>query len=199
MADLDVFGRRDGKNRQVVDKVIVDDNLLPILEKHTWTATPEGYAFRRIRETGGNQFLHYFVWEYHHPGEEIPDGLFLDHRNQDKRDNRISNLEFVNERVKQANAPKHIDNTSGYKDVNPTPDGRFAAQIKRDQKSHYAGRYATALEAALAVNFAYEILHPEVPFPPNLIPQDALTEEEMVSVENNVRRLFRPDRRPHQP
>jgi hypothetical protein len=194
-----VFGRRDGKNRQVVGKVVVDEDMLPIVGQYVWTASPEGYAFRRIRETGGIQFLHYFVWEYHHPGEEIPDGLFLDHRNQDKRDNRIGNLEFVNARVKQANAPKHMDNTTGYKDVVMRPTGGFQARVTRDHVKQNAGSYASALEAAYAVNLAYEILHPEVPLPPNMIPQDALTEEEMVSVENNVRRLFRPDRQPYQP
>lgn len=198
MANLPVSGRLNGKNKQVVGSVIVDDDLVPALTQFTWTGTPEGYAFRNLPNGGGTQYLHYFVWEHHHGQDSVPDGLFLDHRNQDKRDNRIANLEVVDARVKQANAPKFSNNTSGYKDVASRPNGRFQAQVGRDNKVRHAGLYSTALEAAYAVNIAYEILHPEVPAP-NLIPQDALTDEQMAAVEDNVRRLLRPDREPHQP
>jgi hypothetical protein len=198
MADLEVTGRRNGKNKQVVGTVIVDDDLLLLLKRFTWTGTPEGYAIRTLPKGGGTQYLHYFVWEHHHGVDSVPEDRYLDHRNQDKRDNRIVNLEVVNDRVKQANAPKLSNNTSGYKDVFAMPNGRFQSRISRDNVSRHVGVYTTALEAAYSVNFAYEILHPEVPTP-NLIPQDALTDEEMAAVEDNVRRLLRPDREPHQP
>lgn len=198
MADLEVTGRRNGKNKQVVGTVIVDDDLLPLLQQFTWTSLPEGYAVRQIPKGGGIQYLHYFVWEHQHGPDSVPDEMFLDHRNQDKRDNRLWNLEVVNGRVKQANAPKHSDNTSGYKGVTAAPNGRFISQVSRDAVVNYVGTYATALEAAYAVNIAYEMLHPEVPTP-NLIPEDALTDGELASVEANVRRLLRPDREPHKP
>lgn len=197
MADLEVTGRRNGKNKQVVGTVIVDDDLLPVLKRFTWTGTPEGYAIRTLPKGGGTQYLHYFVWEHHHGVDSVPEDRYLDHRNQDKRDNRIVNLEVVNDRVKQANAPKHSSNTSGYKDVSAVPNGRFVAKVKRDTATRYVGTYATAVEAAYAVNLAYERLHPEVPTP-NLIPQDDMTDEQSTSVEDNVNRLLRPDRQPYQ-
>jgi hypothetical protein len=197
MALLPVTGRRSGKNKQVIGHVVVDDDLLPILQQYAWTAHPEGYAYRQLPGGDGVQFLHYFVWEHHHGQDSVPEDLFLDHRNQDKRDNRITNLEIVDARVKQANAPKRADNTSGYKDVSPLPNGRFSARVRRDYDQWYVGCYPTALEAAYAVNIAYEILHPEVPTP-NLIPQDALTDEQMAAIEDNVHRLLRPDRQPHE-
>lgn len=198
MANLEVTGRRNGKNKQVVGTVIVDDDLLPLLKRFTWSGTPQGYAYRHVPKGGGTQYLHYFVWEHHHGVDSVPEDLYLDHRNQDKRDNRIANLEIVNDRVKQANAPKLSDNTSGYKDVFGRDNGRFQARVQKDEILRHVGMYATALEAAYAVNIAYEILHPEVPTP-NLIPQDALTDDELAAVEDNVRRLLRPDREPHQP
>lgn len=198
MADLEVTGRRNGKNMQVVGTVIVDDDLLPILKQYVWTGRPDGYALRRLLHGGGVQYLHYFVWEYHHGQDAVPEDMYLDHRNQDKRDNRLANLEVVNARVKQANSPKHTDNTSGYKDVYERDNGRFHAKVGHDSVLRHVGSYSTTLEAAYAVNIAYEILHPEVPTP-NLIPQDALTEEQTGAVEENVRRLLRPDREPNQP
>lgn len=198
MANLPVTGRRNGKNKQVVGTVIVDDDLLPVIQQHTWTGTAEGYAVRRLPQSGGIQFLHYYVWELKNGPDSVPDGMYLDHFNQDKRDNRLDNLRVVDDRVKNANAPKHSDNTSGYKDVVAIPNGRFKAQVSRDNVGRYVGHYATDIEAAYAVNIAYEVLHPEVPVP-NLIPQDALTDEQLAAVEDNVHRLLRPDREPHQP
>ena len=88
--------------------------------------------------------------------------MFLDHKDQNKRDNRIDNLEVVNARVKQANAPKHSDNTSGFKDVFELPNGRFRVAVSREGNLVYGGMYATAVEAAYAVNLLYERLHPEI-------------------------------------
>lgn len=198
MATLNVTGRRNGKNKQVVDQVIVDDELLAELKKFTWTGTPDGYAFRKI-PGGGYQFLHYFVWEHHRGVDDVPEDMFLDHKNQNKRDNRIDNLEVVNARVKQANAPKRSDNTSGYKDVFEKPNGRFQVLVTRDVKRVHGGMYATAAEAAYAVNLLYERLHPEIETPPNLLAQDALTDEQYAAVEANVERLLRPDRQPNEP
>jgi hypothetical protein len=199
MATLDVTGRRNGKNKQVVDQVIVDDELLPELKKYTWSGTPEGYAFRSLPNGGGLQYLHYFVWEHCHGVDDVPEDMFLDHKNQNKRDNQIANLQVVNDRVKNANAPKRSDNTSGFKDVFELPNGRFSANVRRDTKLVYGGGYATAVEAAYAVNLMYERLHPEIESPPNLLAQDALTDEQYAAVEANVERLLRPDRKPNEP
>lgn len=196
MATLEVTGRRNGKNKQVVDHVIVDDELLPELKKYTWSGTPEGYAFRNIPNGGGLQYLHYFVWEHYNGVDSVSEDMFLDHENQDKRNNRIDNLKVVNARVKQANAPKRSDNTSGFKDVFEKPNGRFQAVVSRDAKLVHGGMYATATEAAYAVNLMYERLHPEIETPPNLLAQDALTDEQYAAVEANVERLLRPDRKP---
>lgn len=198
MAHLDVYGRRDGKNKQVVGQVTVDDELLPKLSAFHWTSHPEGYAHRWIPETKASQYLHYFVWEHHNGVDSVPDDKYLDHLNQDKRDNRIENLVIVDGRVKQANAPKFSNNTTGYKDVGARPNGRFEAAVSGNNKQRYIGYYATLEEAAHAVNIAYEILHPEVPTP-NVLPQDALTDDQMNAVEDNVRRLLRPDRKPNEP
>jgi len=193
MAILNVTGRRNNRNLQVVGQVIVDDDLLPTLQQYVWTGSKAGYVTRRVRQANGRnkvQTLHYFVWEHHHGANSVPRGLFVDHLNQDKSDNRIGNLVLANGRVKQANAPKHSDNTTGYKEVSQDRRSRkFVAKIGRDYRQKYVGTYGTAEEAAQAVNVGYGILHPEVPTP-NALPPNALSPQQMAAVAANVRRLL---------
>lgn len=199
MATLNVTGRRNHRILQVVGQVTVDDDLLIMLQQYVWTGSKAGYVTRRVRQANGRnkvQMLHYFVWEHHHGANSVPRGLFVDHLNQDKNDNRIGNLVLVNNRVKQANAPKHSDNTTGYKDVSQNRRSRkFVAQIGQDHRLIYVGTYGTAEEAAQAVNVGYGILHPEVPTP-NALPPNALSPQQMAAVAANVRRLLSRGRSP---
>jgi len=194
MAQLQIHGYADDKTKKVVAVSEIDDAVLPLAEQHSWFMTGE-YAATSIK--GVVKYLHYFVWEHFEGTDSVPEDLQLDHLNQKKLDNRIANLVFVDYRVKQANAPKHVDNTSGYKSVNEGK-GKFQAAVKRDNRIIYLGRYSTAEEAAYAVNVGYAELHPEVPTP-NAEVERLLSPEQKLSVEANVQRLRRPDRQPYQP
>ncbi|MFN4259521.1 MAG: HNH endonuclease [Gemmataceae bacterium] len=194
MAQLKIYGYAEDKTKKVVAVSEIDDAVLPLAERHSWFMVGE-YAAASIN--GATKPLHYFVWEHFKSPDSVPDELQLDHLNQNKLDNRIENLVFVNDRVKQANAPKHRDNTSGFKGVSQQNDGRFCAIVGRDNKQNYLGRYATSEEAAYAVNLGYAKLHPEVPTP-NLEADALLTAEQKMTVEGNVQRLTRPGRLPNQ-
>ncbi len=194
MAQLQIHGYAADKSKKVVAVSEVDEELLPVAEQHSWYLAGE-YAATSVN--GVVKYLHYFVWEHFEGADTIPDDLQLDHRNQNKLDNRLENLEFVDTRVKQANAPKHRDNTSGYKGVSQQANGRFGSFVRRDYKLHYFGSYATAEEAAYAVNLGYLELHPEVPTP-NAGAESLLSPEQKLTVGANVQRLRRPDRQPYQ-
>jgi len=191
MAQLPIYGYQGGKTKKVVGQAVVDDDL-PTLQQHSWYMWGP-YAATSIQ--GTKKHLYYFVWEHHHGPDSVPDGLYLDHLNQDKLDNRIANVVLVDDRVKQANAPKHRDNTSGYKDVFRQKSGKFTAVVKRDYRPNYFGNYSTAEEAAYAVNLGYQLLHPEVPAP-NPTVESLLTSHQKMTVDTNVQRLSRPDREP---
>lgn len=55
------------------------------------TVTAKGY--RRVKHGGRYRMEHNVVWEEHHG--PIPDGFDVHHRNRDKLDNRIENLQLV--------------------------------------------------------------------------------------------------------
>lgn len=193
MAQLPIHGYPNGKTKEVVGHTIVDDEILPLAKNLSWFMNGE-YAATSIN--GVQKQLHYFVWEHFEGPDSIPEDLQLDHLNQDKLDNRIANLVFVDKRVKQANAPKRSDNTSGYKDV-AEQRGRFIAKVQRDKRQIYLGSYLTVEEAAFAVNLGYAKFHPEVPTP-NATVNTVLSPEKRLAVEANFERLMRPDRQPHQ-
>lgn len=197
MAMLDVWGPKKGKIRKVVGQVIVDKRLLQELEQFTWIGTPDGYAYRTLPNGGKIQSLHNYVYEKHGKGT-VPRGLFLDHANQNKRDNRLRNLQVVDAIGKQANAPKHRDNTSGYKDVIAKRKGTFEATVSRDNKPRYVGTYETRIDAAHAVNYAYKKLHPEIKIRQNKLPRAALTAVRRAAIEANVDRLLRRERKPRE-
>lgn len=194
MAQLPIHGYPNGTTKEIVGYSLIDDEIQPLVEQHSWFMNGE-YAASSIQ--GVLKILHHFVWEYYQGPDSVPDDQYLDHLNQDKLDNRFDNLVLVNDRVKQANAPKHRDNTSGYKGVSQQHDGRYAATVGRDNKLNYLGRYATAEEAAYAVNLGYVQLHPEVPIP-NPSVETLLRPERKAAVEANVQRLTRPGRRPYE-
>ncbi len=72
------------------------------------TITPKGY--RRIYHKGRMCMEHRVVWELHNG--EIPEGLQIHHRDENKLNNDISNLELVNptehKRI-HSNATERID------------------------------------------------------------------------------------------
>ena len=53
---------------------------------------PEAYPGKRYR--GRYSYEHHVVW-WESTGDEVPRGFVVHHKNEDKRDNRIENLELL--------------------------------------------------------------------------------------------------------
>lgn len=91
----------------------------------------------------------------------LPEGD-IDHINGNKGDNRWSNLRACSRSENLSNQHAlRSDNTSGYRGVCSTPDGKWFAQIQSSGKWQYLGTYSTKLEAALAYDRAAQEMRGE--------------------------------------
>ncbi len=119
---------------------IVDDADFEILSKFNWCLWGK-YAARCVRVGGKRKRL-----TMHHAIMNPPKGMWTDHANRNKLDNRRCNLRCCTPSQNQANR-KCTSKLSGFQGV--TPDrGRWKAHIEIAGEHVNLGRYDTATEAA---------------------------------------------------
>lgn len=83
-------------------------------------------------------------------------GMFVDHINGNKLDNRKENLRICT----PASSSRNTCSSKGYKGVFQNKrNGRWTAQITKNYKCFHLGMYSTAEEAALAYNKAAKKMH----------------------------------------
>jgi hypothetical protein len=93
-------------------------------------------------------YAHRLAWAISHGEWPIGD---IDHINEDKSDNRISNLRVASRSENMFNRGSNKNNTSGMKGVSFCKStNRWRAQITMDRKSVNVGRFQTKEEAANA-------------------------------------------------
>lgn len=108
--------------------------------------TKNGYL--RVRYDRTFRRVHRVIWTYHYG--EIEDGVFIDHINRNKLDNRVENLRLCNKVQNQGNSKVNIRNKLCVKGVQITKGGRFRARIDRQGKTFYLGTFDTTEEAHAA-------------------------------------------------
>lgn len=92
-----------------------------------------------------------------------PKGMYVDHINSDKLDNRRSNLRIVTNAENMQNVKKpRSDNKSGYRGVWKVKD-KWQGWAKVNGKDVYAGSYDTAEEAHIAVSNCRAVYQPASP------------------------------------
>ena len=89
-------------------------NVLHIIEKVPRKGCEQrnGYIKCMVREYGGRQkgmFVHRFVWECFNG--VIPEGKVIDHINDDKKDNRLCNLQLITQQQNCEKSAKNRDYT----------------------------------------------------------------------------------------
>jgi hypothetical protein len=85
-----------------------------------------------------NYPLHRLIFMYHHG--YVPE--LIDHINADYLDNRIENLQELNNQLNTSKAGMFSHNTSGYKGVRYRPrDEKWIVNLKVDGKGYYLGQY----------------------------------------------------------
>lgn len=130
MAYIQLSGKR-GKGM----KTLVDEGTFKKWGHLTWHLSDTGYAVRRTTE--GTVRLHRLV-------ANTPEGLFTDHKNHDRLDNRKSNLRIVTQAENMAN----YKGARGY-----VWDKSKSLWMVRHKKQFY-GRYKTEEEAKKAYQLA---------------------------------------------
>lgn len=116
-------------------RTLVDDSTFTKYGHLTWYLSDTGYAIRKNPE--GTTRLHRLVIG-------TPEGLFTDHKNHDRLDNRLGNLRIVTQAENMAN----YKGAKGY-----AWDKSKKRWIVRYKKMFY-GRYSTEYQAARAYKLA---------------------------------------------
>lgn len=131
-------------------EAIVDDEDYAFLSQWKWFCD-RGYACRWEYEPGGKGkkkivYMHRLL-------NETPKGLFTDHINGNRNDNRKANLRTCTFRQNILNKKKRADSLQKYKGVH-LHGGKYRAQICDRGKRITVGRYESEEEAAIAYNEA---------------------------------------------
>lgn len=94
--------------------------------------------------------------------EPIPKGLMVDHINNNKLDNRLSNLRLVTHAQNMMNTKIKKHNSSGFKGVYLCKQtNRWRAEIRAHNRAIKIGRFDTKFEAAKAYDLAALKYHGE--------------------------------------
>jgi hypothetical protein len=135
-------------------KFMFDKEDFAIVRRYRWV-----YDMGYVRMGGcGKQrlFLHNLLLGL---GRGI-NGMFVDHINQDRLDNRRNNLRIATKSQNGMNRYAQSNNTTGYKGVGFMPqNGKYRARIKINGQEFHIGLYATAELAAHAYDRAAVMLH----------------------------------------
>ncbi len=131
----------------------VDSDDFEMLAKYRWHITANGYA--SVSRKSGRVWMHRLIMN-------TPKGLFVDHINGDKLDNRKCNLRNATRSQNGMNKPKMANNKSGYKGVTFNKRlQKWVAQIKLEDKKMHIGTFFCKIEAAKAFDMKAIALHGE--------------------------------------
>lgn len=129
------------------------------VRKGSAAGSPGHNGYIRVRIHRTLYAVHRVIWVMHHG--EIPEGMTVDHRDLDKRDNRIENLRLVSHRENSiaGTARRRSNNRTGVIGVSfNRRAGRYHAHIRIEGKHLHLGSFLT-LDAAAAARRAAEIAH----------------------------------------
>ena len=125
---------------------IVDDEDFEELSKFKWFVGGTEYAARNIHTPGRSPsavLMHRVI-------AKTPHGMYTDHVNRDKLDNRRSNLRVCTQSENMYNKIIQSNSTTGFKGVNECKDKRvkrFRASLRAAKKTFHLGHFKTPEEA----------------------------------------------------
>lgn len=95
---------------------------------------------------GTYYFAHRIVWEMHNG--QIPDGLVIDHIDQNRSNNLIENLRVCTFQQNHFNRGKQANNKSGFKGVSwHKQKQKWVAQIKIEGRNKFLGFFTDPVKA----------------------------------------------------
>lgn len=96
-------------------------------------------GYRCIRIDNYTTTVHRITWVWHNGS--IPDGMVIDHINQNRSDNSIENLRLVTRQENHRNTKLYTNNTTGCHGIFRRPSGRWAVHFRIKGKNYYFGTY----------------------------------------------------------
>ena len=126
--------------------VLVDSYIYPLIKSIGWYIHHTGYAYAKFGQK--NVQLHRII-------TMAPSDLCVDHKNQNKLDNRFDNLRLCHKGHNSFNMPRQKNNTSGFKGVSYHKHNKtWVAYVGKRSKGDgcYIGSFKTKKEAAQAYN-----------------------------------------------
>ncbi len=127
---------------------LVDDTDFAFLSQWRWRKNNKGYVVRSETVNGQRVYLN-----LHRVLLNALRGLYVDHINGNKLDNRRSNLRLCTQSQNQANRRLHRNNSSGFKGVT-NRGSRWHARIWVREQQIHLGYHATAYRASLVYDHA---------------------------------------------
>jgi hypothetical protein len=139
--------------KELTGEVIVDDDKWYELSKISWYfKNDKKYVVGYVN--GKNITMHRYLMN-------APEGIPIDHKNQNGLDNRICNLRPITDSANSHNRKKKANSLSIYKGVYPQKHNKsnpYLAKLIKDGKKYHLGYYNNELQAAYAYNLkAYEL------------------------------------------
>ena len=122
-------------------KIVIDDEDLEQLKKHSWCISKTGYAVANIN--GRTTKMHRYLMK-------AQNGYVVDHINGNPLDNRKCNLRVCTQKQNSQNLGLSKNNTSGYPGVNKKTNGKYRSRITVDRKEICLGTFNTIEEAIKA-------------------------------------------------
>jgi hypothetical protein len=133
---------------------LVDDEDYEWLSTYTWYYHSAGYAM-----TENSVLMHRMILN-------SPKGIFTDHVNRNRLDNRKSNLRMCTVSENNKNKGMRSDNKSGYKGVHwDKRNKKWRARIVLDKKSIHLGLFSSIEYAVKAYDEASPKYHKEFSSP----------------------------------
>ena len=136
------------------EHTLIDDSDYKLVSKFNWYKQSAGYVATCSRTTSKTKpviLMHRLI-------NNTPDGLFTDHINRNKLDNRRSNLRTVTRSQNKANSPSYNKKKSSkfkgvYYEVHKNGDYKYwVASIQKEGKQTRIGIFKNELSAAKAYN-----------------------------------------------
>lgn len=148
-----------GRNGAFYGYALVDLEDLHRVSGTAWTVDPRGYVAGRPAGRKSTVTLHRWIMFGEAKGSSV------DHRDGDRLNNRRANLRECSQRENAKNTRLAKNNTSGFKGVSTTAEGRWRARITVDRKEIRLGVFDTREEAAAAYDRAALQMHGEFASP----------------------------------
>lgn len=132
---------------------------LVLKNQHQTVGWLNSSGYLQVEVEGSNKMLHRIIYEMHFG--EIPLGFQIDHIDGNPLNNRIENLRICTQVQNRQNSKISKNNTTGYRGIVKTPNGKFQARLTYNGKKLYLGLFEKAEDAFECVEIKRKELYGE--------------------------------------